>query len=363
MSGKTNQKILDNNLFTLGCPVSSNLAGAGVGKIGIIDYDDIEIHNLHRQLLHTEDSIGKSKVESIKKFINNLNSDIEVQCYKVVLNSSNAMEIITNYDVVVDATDNVATRYLLNDACVLLKKPLVSGSALQLEGQMTVYNYADGPCYRCIFPKPPPPETVMNCGDGGVLGAITSVIGSLQSMEAIKILLNHEQVFSSKLLLYDGAACSFRTVKLRGKKPTCEICSDNPTITKLIDYEQFCGMAASDKDSGIFVLNSDERISVKEYQNIEFEHLLIDVRSSNEFEICQLNKSINVPMKTIMGDKIDEELLKKMNEVPVIVVCRRGNDSQLAVRHLQSRISTHPKDLIGGLHAWTKQVDPNFPMY
>ncbi|CAO1432602.1 unnamed protein product [Diamesa hyperborea] len=347
----------------LGCPVSSNLAGAGVGKIGIIDYDDIEIHNLHRQLLHTEESIGKSKVESIKKFINNLNSDIEVQCYKVVLNSSNAMEIISKYDVVVDATDNVATRYLLNDACVLLKKPLVSGSALQLEGQMTVYNYANGPCYRCIFPKPPPPETVMNCGDGGVLGAITSVIGSLQSMEAIKILLNHEQVFSSKLLLYDGAACSFRTVKLRGKKPTCEICSDNPTITKLIDYEQFCGMAASDKDSCIFVLNSDERISVKEYQNIEFEHLLIDVRSSNEFEICQLNKSINVPMKTIMGDKIDEELLKKMNEVPVIVVCRRGNDSQLAVRHLQSRISTHPKDLIGGLHAWTKQVDPNFPMY
>ena len=350
-------------LFTLGCPVSSNLAGAGVGKIGIIDYDDIEIHNLHRQLLHTEDSIGKSKVESIKKFINNLNSDIEVQCYKVVLNSSNAMEIITKYDVVVDATDNVATRYLLNDACVLLKKPLVSGSALQLEGQLTVYNYADGPCYRCIFPKPPPPETVMNCGDGGVLGAITSVIGSLQSMEAIKILLNHEQVFYSKLLLYDGAACSFRTVKLRGKKPTCEICSDNPSITELIDYEQFCGMAASDKDSGITVLNSDERISVKEYQHIEFEHLLIDVRSSNEFEICQLKKSINVPMKTIMGDKIDENLLKKMNKVPVFVVCRRGNDSQLAVRHLQSRLTTHPKDLIGGLHAWTKQVDPNFPKY
>ncbi|CRL07505.1 CLUMA_CG020471, isoform A [Clunio marinus] len=347
----------------LGCPVSSNLAGAGIGTLGIIDYDNIEITNLHRQLLHSESSIGKSKVESIKNFIANLNSDVKVQTHQVLLNSKNALEIITKYDLVVDASDNVATRYLLNDACVLENKTLISGSALQMEGQMTVYNYKNGPCYRCIFPKPPPPETVQNCGDGGVLGAITGVIGSLQSMEVIKVILDHDDVLAGKLLLYDGASCSFRTIKLRNKRQDCDVCGVTPNITKLIDYEQFCGMAASDKDSGLNILESNERVTVEDYRNYNKDHLLIDVRSANEFEICKLNNAINIPIKRLLADKIDNDLKEEMKEKSVFVVCRRGNDSQLAVRHLNEKLGIRSKDLIGGLHSWTHTIDKDFPIY
>lgn len=286
-----------------------------------------------------------------------------MKTYPVVLDSSNALEILGDYDVIVDATDNVATRYLLNDACVLLKKPLVSGSALMLEGQLTVYNYKGGPCYRCIFPQPPPPETVQNCGDGGVLGAITGVIGSLQSMEVLKILLNHSEVLAGKLLLYDGAVASFRTIKLRGKREFCDVCSAEPKITKLIDYVQFCGMAATDKDSGLNLLSDSERISVQNYNKIEQEHILIDVRSANEFEICKLRNSINVPIKTLLAGKIDDELKSEMEQKEVFVVCRRGNDSQLAVRHLSEKLNVRAKDLIGGLHSWTRNIDENFPIY
>lgn len=334
-----------------------------LGTIGIVDYDDIEITNLHRQLLHTEAGVGTSKVESIKKFITQLNSDIKVVCHQVVLNSSNANEILSKYDVIVDATDNVATRYLLNDCSVLLGKPLVSGSALMFEGQMTVYNFRGGPCYRCVFPQPPPPETVQNCGDGGVLGAVTGVIGSLQSMEVVKIILEHPEVLAGKLLLYDGASCSFRTIKLRAKRANCDVCGESPTITKLIDYEQFCGMAATDKDSGLKLLDESQRISVKEYSKIDRNHLLIDVRSANEFEICQLKDSINVPIKFLLDNKISDDLKQEMAQKEVFFVCRRGNDSQLAVKHLEAASDIKSKDLIGGLHAWARDVDEKFPVY
>lgn len=284
--------------------------------------------------------------------------------HKVLLDSKNALDIFEPYDVIVDATDNVATRYLINDACILLNKPLVSGSALQYEGQLTVYNFNKGPCYRCIFPKPPPPETVQNCGDGGVLGAVTGVIGSLQSMEVIKILLNRDQVLNGKLLLYDALSCTFRNIKLRGRRADCSVCGDNPSITRLIDYEQFCGMKATDKDSGLNILNDDERITVEDYAKISTDHILIDVRSCNEFEICKLENSVNVPIKIILADKIDSEILDKIRKTTeAFVVCRRGNDSQLAVRHLADKLNIKSKDLIGGLHAWTKQIDSNFPIY
>lgn len=277
----------------------------------------IEINNLHRQLLHTEDKLGLSKVDSIKDAINRLNSNVKVTTHNVLLNSQNAIEILTPYDLVLDATDNVATRYLLNDACVLLKKPLVSGSALQLEGQLTVYNLEGGPCYRCLFPKPPPPETVKNCGDGGVIGAITGVIGSLQALEAIKILLgNSENSLKGRLLLFDGLTSTFRTIKLRGRQKTCNVCGENPSITKLIDYEEFCGMAAMDKDPGLKILGPENRITVQEYSNIprNSNHLLIDVRSREEFEICQLENSLNVPIKNLLGDKIEREFLEKIKD-------------------------------------------------
>lgn len=336
------------------------------GKLGILDYDDVEINNLHRQFLHSETKLATSKVESIKCYANALNSDVNVVAHHALLDSSNAMELLADYDVVVDATDNVATRYLLNDACVLLGKPLVSGSALAYEGQLTVYNHNNGPCYRCIFPQPPPPETVTNCGDGGVFGAVTSVIGSLQAMEVLKIALKRdEEVLAGTLLLYDGLACSFRRIKLRGRKDECAVCGSAPTLTKLIDYEQFCGMRASDKDSSLSLLKRDERMSVSEYsERREQQHMLIDVRSEAEFEICKLDKSTNIPIKQLLANKIEDELVERLrSEKEVIVVCRRGNDSQLAVRHLAEKLSVKSKDIVGGLHAWTREIDPDFPIY
>lgn len=192
---------------------------------------------------------------------------------------------------------------------------------------------------------------------------MTGVIGSLQSMEVIKILLNHDQVASGKLLLYDGSSCSFRTIKLRGKNKNCAVCGDSPTIEKLIDYEQFCGMAATDKDSGLTLLDSCERISVEDYNEVSDKHLLIDVRSANEFEICQMKSAINIPMKLLLADKINDELKQQMERTPVFVVCRRGNDSQIAVRHLSEKLNIKSKDLVGGLHAWAREIDNNFPVY
>jgi len=236
----------------LGCPSSLYLTGAGVGRIGIVDYDNVKLNNLHRQLLHSEISTGQPKVFSAADSLRKLNSSVEVTPYDIQIDSSNALDIIRQYDVVVDATDNVATRYLLNDACVMASRPLVSGSALQLEGQLIVYSYNNGPCYRCLFPVPPPPETVTNCGDGGVLGAVPGVIGVLQALETVKILLGHHGVLSKSMLLFDGSDCSFRKVRVRDRNPSCAVCGSEPSVTALIDYEQFCGSKANDKVKILF---------------------------------------------------------------------------------------------------------------
>lgn len=367
----------------LGCPSALYLAGSGIGRIGILDYDEVELTNLHRQLLHTEATVGLTKVASAQAALEQLNSQIEIVSHHTQLTSENALNLLAPYDVVVDATDNVATRYLLNDACVMLGKPLVSGSALQLEGQLTVYNHRGGPCYRCLYPTPPPPAAVTNCGDGGVLGAITGVIGALQALETIKIVLANDGVLSGRLLLFDGQQSAFRNLKLRPRKPGCAVCSEKPTLTQLIDYEQFCGMKATDKDSALALLAPEERISVREYHDEWLmagrKHLLIDVRSASQYEMCQLPGSpINIPIDDILQDRRTEEIVQKLlatvageqsaaSPPPLYVVCRRGNDSQLAVRHLEplfrARNLPAPRDLIGGLHAWTKTIDPAFPIY
>lgn len=357
-----------------GCPSAIYLCGAGIGHIGIVDYDTVELSNLHRQIVHQEQNIGIPKAVSIKNQLEKLNSAIEVTAYTEQLNSNNALEIIRDYDIVLDATDNVATRYLLNDACVFASKPLVSGSALQFEGQLTVYNYRNGPCYRCLFPKPPPPETVMNCGDGGVIGAITGVIGALQALEAIKIVIGSGNCLSSRLLLFDGSSSTFRNVKLRGKSNSCEICVEPRKITTLIDYEQFCGMEASDKDLKLQILQENQRISVQslnESRQKNDQHMLIDVRTANEYEICHLDRSENHPIKmfTDLNSGMREALvekIKKENIPQVFVICRRGNDSQKAAKKLMEELSddnVHVFDVVGGLHAWTNQIDQNFPKY
>ncbi|XP_043279425.1 adenylyltransferase and sulfurtransferase MOCS3 [Venturia canescens] len=357
----------------LGCPSALYLAGAGVGHIGIIDYDDIEINNLHRQLLYCESDIGLPKAEAAAAALTRLNSNVRVTPYKLQLDSSNALNIVKQYDIVLDATDNVPTRYLLNDACVLAEKPLVSGSALKLEGQLSVFNYK-GPCYRCIFPKPPPPETVTNCGDGGILGAVVGTIGVLQAVETLKIILEVDlKILNGRLLLYDASEATFRNVRLRGKNPECAVCGKNPTIENLIDYEQFCRSKANDKNPSLKMLDNDERISVEEYnvirKNSSKNHVLIDVRSPEEFEICRIEKSINVPFAAT--GKIEKwaetkSFLDENSIKDVYVLCRRGNDSQRAVKLLKSFIddpTINVRDIIGGIHAWSRQIDPTFPIY
>ncbi|CAD7091255.1 unnamed protein product [Hermetia illucens] len=353
----------------LGCPAGLYLASAGIGELGIVDYDTVEVNNLHRQVLHSELTLNLPKAQSARAALQQINSQLKVRTYEVQLKSENALEILQPYDIVLDCTDNVATRYLLNDACVLLKKPLVSGSALQFEGQLTIYNYNGGPCYRCIFPTPPPPETVTNCGDGGVLGAVTGVIGSLQALEAVKVLLKLDGTLAGRLLIFDGTASSFRNVKLRPRREDCAVCSAKATITKLIDYEQFCGMRASDKDMALKVLQSDERISVEDLKSIRDSrkpHLVIDVRNPLEFEICHIEGSVNIPLKQIIEDKgLDDLKQRTSGGIPVFVFCRRGNDSQLAVKHLRKKLEgvAEAKDVVGGLHAWHYRIDNNFPIY
>ncbi|XP_078672978.1 adenylyltransferase and sulfurtransferase MOCS3-like isoform X2 [Branchiostoma floridae x Branchiostoma belcheri] len=364
----------------LGCPAAVYLAAAGVGRLGLVDYDSVELNNLHRQVLHTEGRVGTPKALSVATAVKGLNSTVQCVPYHLQLNSTNALDVIKQYDIVVDCTDNVATRYLLNDACVFTNKPLVSGSALRLEGQLTVYNYKGGPCYRCMYPTPPPPETVTNCSDGGVLGVVPGIIGCLQALEVIKMAAGQEVSYSQRLLLFDALDGTFRSIKLRPRQASCVVCGDAPTVTQLQDYEQFCGAKACDKTQSLRILQDNERISVQEYHTVLSSgapHLLVDVRQPVELDICQLPNPINIPisqvsrpeqlqqLKTAVTCKV-QQLEQDDHKLPVYVVCRQGNDSQLAVeqlRNLLSDLPVHVTDIRGGLMAWARKIDTSFPEY
>ena len=355
----------------LGCPAATYLTAAGIGCIGIVDCDTVDASNLHRQVLHTENSVGKKKVNSAIEQLQQLNSSVKFICHYLALSANNALDIIEKYDIVLDCTDNVATRYLVNDACVILKKPLVSGSALRFEGQLTVYNFDNGPCYRCLYPIPPPPESVTNCSDGGVIGAVRGVIGSLQALEAIKIIIGNKLLYSGKLLLYDGLSGMFRVIKLRGKQKDCTVCSDQAVIHELQDYEQFCGSQATDKEFKLDLLNDNERISVNEYITIDRDtHILVDVRSKQEFEICYINNSINIPTDEVLAQTKPDALINILSgQKDIYFLCRRGNDSQKAVREILKYTNIHKprkiyiKDIIGSLETWNKHIDNSFPLY
>ena len=397
----------------LGCPAIQYLTAAGIGKIGIVDYDEVDISNLHRQVLHSEESVKKHihKVTSAVKAAKNINSKTKFVEFHVQLSRDNVINIIKDYDVVIDATDNVPSRYLISDACVVRNKPLVSGSALRWEGQLTVYHYKSktdleyGPCYRCLYPNPPPPETVTNCSDGGVLGVVPGIIGSLQALEAVKIILGLGPSYHKQLLVFDGLHCTFRNIRLRGCQPDCFVCGLNPTINELNlpDYEKFCNMVATDKCLTLHVLPKDKRISVTEYKSQYLDskclHVLVDVRQPVELDICQLPNSINIPIKTLefcnaKYEKIcltnhqspkmslDEcglhnldsalkhlqlnDITKKV-VIPVIVVCKQGNDSQKAVQILSKCFhfcqTLEIKDIVGGLMSWSSKIDSNFLCY
>ncbi|KAI9278210.1 adenylyltransferase [Phascolomyces articulosus] len=364
-----NSSILVVGAGGLGAPAILYLGSGGVGRLGIVDHDEVDISNLHRQVIHREKTKGMNKAVSAMLAVHEIHPQCQVTPYPILLDSTNALSIIKQYDIVLDATDNVATRYLLNDACVLAGKPLVSGSALRMDGQLTVYNHNGGPCYRCIHPVPPPPETVTNCSDGGVLGVIPGVIGVLQALEAIKIASGlTENQTSHGFLIFNGCySPMFRSIKLRGKKKECLVCGENPKITELIDYVEFCGAGATDKEASLFVLKPEERIRVQEYKNVlenEENHLLLDVRSPVQYRICSLPNSISIPL-----DKLESQLpglkekIEKQNAENVYVVCRLGNDSQLAVQMLQKNGIMNVRDIAGGLYKWATDIDTSFPIY
>ncbi|KAI8061572.1 adenylyltransferase [Gongronella butleri] len=353
----------------LGAPAALYLGAGGAGKLGIVDHDDVDVSNLHRQIIHSEAKQGMNKAESAKKAVNEINSLCQVTTYPFALDSSNALEVIQDYDVVVDATDNVATRYLLNDACVLLGKPLVSGSALRYDGQLTVYNYRNSPCYRCLHPVPPPPETVGRCSDNGVLGVVPGVIGILQALEAIKVATGLHSGEPSFLVFSALNTPLFRTVKLRTKKANCAICGDEPTIHQLIDYVEFCGTGADDKGITQQLLKPEERVTAKEYHHMVTKglpHLLVDVRPTLQIDICSLPHSVNVPIDELDKRIPEIEEMMKMQQLQgkdVVFVCRLGNDSQLAVRAMEKHGILGTRDIVGGLYDWATQVDDSFPIY
>ncbi|XP_046388428.1 adenylyltransferase and sulfurtransferase MOCS3 isoform X2 [Ischnura elegans] len=400
--GTTGQAVLRNSSVLIvgcggiGCPVALYLAAAGVGRLGLVDYDDVELSNLHRQVLHTEVTVGVPKVDSAAEALQRLNMDLEISRHNELIEPSNVFDIIKPYDVVVDATDNVPTRYLLNDACWLAgKKPLVSGSALKMEGQLTVYGGArdteegapQPPCYRCLFPTPPPVEAISNCSDSGVLGVVPGLIGILQALEVIKILMgklksqergkkkcySNDSSLAKKLLLFDAATCSFRSVRLRSADPNCPLCGTNPTITSLggMDYENLCGVRVHNEAQSIELLKENERISVHDYNKIlkeETKHVLLDVRSQAEFDMCHLSSAVSLPMSELTrAPEVVKEAAKssKTDKLPVYVFCRRGNDSQRAVKKFQELFGEDwvIKDIKGGLHEWSEEIDPTFPHY
>ncbi|CAH0698220.1 unnamed protein product [Spodoptera exigua] len=368
----------------LGCPSAMYLAAAGVGEIGIIDYDVVEITNIHRQVLHFEQDENVSKAESAASTLRSINSRIKVTPYNLQLDSKNAMEIASQYDIILDCTDNVPTRYMLSDLSCFTKKPLISGSALKMEGQLTIYGYRNethkddkgvsyrGPCYRCVFPTPPSPDVVGSCSAHGVAGPVPGVIGILQAMEALKIILDMppDKLLVERMLIFDAEDMTTRTVRLRKRNPACATCSDLPTVTQLVDYEAYCSAPANDKDLSLKILPEENRITateVSELMKMEMP-LIVDVRAGPEFEMCHIFGTKNWPIDSIRGSNLDK-LVGQVEEsqTPVIFICRRGNDSQVAAKLVLDKLpvvhQSKVKDMAGGLHAWAEKVDKNFPVY
>jgi len=354
----------------LGSPALLYLSAAGVGKIGIVDRDCVELSNMHRQVIHTERSVGIHKTKSAKQAIMQLNSSIQVEEYTEGFTPENALEIVDSYDVVLDASDNAPTRYLISDACCVAKKPLVSGAAIGTDGQLTVYCHGDdGPCYRCLYPTPPPATSCARCSDAGVLGPAPGIIGTMQSMEVLKILAGIGEVFSKKMLVMDALYSRYMVVKLRPRSETCASCGKTPEITRdtlsSFDYCSFTGQASpSDAATpGLRLVDDKHRITVEDLvQRMNPKHLLVDVRPNHHFDICSIPGSINTPMTSF-----DASLVKNMFEEgsyeELSVICRRGNQSQRALLELHTIGLDNAVDVIGGMQAWSAHIDDDCPIY
>ena len=337
----------------LGSPLCLYLAAAGIGRIGLVDFDQVDQSNLQRQVIYTVRDVGRPKLKAAKDRILELNPNVQVDSYETRLTSENALEVIRDYDLLVDGTDNFPTRYLVNDACVLLGKVNVYGSIFRFEGQISVFDAKIGPCYRCLYPEPPPPGMVPSCAEGGVLGILPGVVGTLQAVETIKIIIKKGESLTGRLLLFDALNMNFKELKLK-KNPNCPICGQNPTIKSLIDYETFCGVKQSEK------LSHENEITVTEVkQRMDAGHVnLIDVREPHEHEICRIAGSKLLPLS---------ELPNRVNEFNLtdeyVLYCHVGGRSARAVSFLHQLGFRRVKNLIGGIDAWATEIDHSIPRY
>jgi molybdopterin/thiamine biosynthesis adenylyltransferase/rhodanese-related sulfurtransferase len=336
----------------LGSPAALYLAAAGVGTLGIVDFDDVDLSNLQRQILHGTKDIGRGKLESARDRLHDINPQIEIELHKCRFSSENAAQLVARYDVVVDGSDNFPTRYLSNDVCVFAHKPNVYGSVFRFEGQTTVFApHLGGPCYRCLFPEPPPPDSVPNCAQAGVLGVLPGIIGMLQAIETLKLILGIGEPLVGRLLHFDALKVKFRELNLR-RDPQCPVCGENPTIFSPIDYEQFCGMRDEQAIPEMSPHELKRRMDARE----PFE--LIDVREPVEYEIARINGAKLIPL-----GEIGERLSELQRERPIIVHCHSGKRSAQAVGMLQQHGFTKVYNLEGGIDAWSDQIDPNVPKY
>jgi molybdopterin/thiamine biosynthesis adenylyltransferase/rhodanese-related sulfurtransferase/molybdopterin converting factor small subunit len=342
----------------LGSPVAMYLAAAGVGTLGIVDFDTVDFSNLQRQILHGTPDVGRSKLASAKDKLHALNPEIDIQTYEVALSSQNAMQLFAPYDVVVDGTDNFPTRYLVNDACVLLGKPNAYGSIFRFEGQASVFATKDGPCYRCLYPEPPPPGLVPSCAEGGVLGVLPGLIGMIQATEAVKLIMGIGEPLIGRFLIYDALRMRFRELKLR-KDPDCPVCGTHPTVTKLIDYEQFCGITPAAPEP-IPVNHATEITSLELKQRLDRGDRLkiIDVREPNEYQINRIPGSELIPL----GD-IPKRYGELNPEDELVMHCKSGVRSGKAADFLRSVGFKRVLNLKGGILDWIDKVDPSQPKY
>ena len=336
----------------LGSPAALYLAAAGVGTIGIVDFDDVDLSNLQRQILHGTKDIGRDKLDSARDRLHDINPRIEIELHKCRFSSENASQLVTRYDVVVDGSDNFPTRYLSNDVCVFARKPNVYGSVFRFEGQTTVFAaHLGGPCYRCLFPQPPPPQSVPNCAQAGVLGVLPGIVGMLQAIETLKMILGIGEPLIGRLLHFDALKVKFRELNLR-RDPQCPVCGENPSIFSPIDYEQFCGVRGEEAIPEI----SPHELKRKMDAGEQFE--LIDVREPFEYEIARIDGSKLIPL-----GEITERINELERERPIILHCHSGKRSAEAVQLLQTRGFTKIYNLEGGIDAWSDQIDSSVPKY
>jgi adenylyltransferase/sulfurtransferase len=342
----------------LGAPLGMYLAAAGIGRIGLVDFDVVDATNLHRQVIHGTKDVGRKKLDSAADTIADINPNVKIDKYDVLLTSQNAMEICAPYDIIIDGTDNFPTRYLVNDVCVLLKKPNVYGSIFRFEGQATVFATDGGPCYRCLYPEPPPPGLVPSCAEGGVLGILPGTIGLIQATEAIKLILGVGETLKGRLVLYDALSMKFRELKLR-RNPECPVCGDHPTVTQLIDYEQFCGLPQHEGPAAPEVNEGDvDPVEVKKMLDRGDDFQLIDVRESHEYLIASIPTAKLIPLGEV-GKRAVELDKSKL----IVMHCKMGGRSAKAVAQLKELGFTKVRNMTGGITAWSDKVDPSVPKY